>query len=87
MEVARISGTKLGQHPPVLDTLCRDKQLTKMVLGNPGVPVPKGYTVDAGQRQLGRYLFAEMPKPVVIKPLNASATQGVTINVSDEAVG
>lgn len=84
-DVARISGTKLGQHPPVLDRLCRDKQLSKMVLQNADVPVPRGYTVNAAQRQLGHYLFAQMSKPVVIKPLNAAATQGVTINVSDEA--
>ncbi|MHA5283529.1 hypothetical protein [Corynebacterium sp. CQ3829_602738] len=78
-----VSGTKLGQHPAVIDHLINDKQQTKMVLQLAGVPVPLGFTVPSTQPKIGEYLFEKLPAPVVVKPLDGAVSRGVTVNVTD----
>lgn len=78
-----VSGTKLGQHPAVIDHLVNDKQQTKMVLQLAGVPVPLGFTVPSTQPKIGEYLLEKLPAPVVVKPLDGAVSRGVTVNVTD----
>jgi cyanophycin synthetase len=62
--------------------VAQDKELTKRLLRDMGVPVPRGRAVenpeDAWQAAL------EIGPPVVVKPRNANHGRGVSINLSTE---
>ena len=59
-----------------------DKDLTKRLLGDQGVPVPKGHVVADEEDAVE--VARELGWPVVVKPLDASHGRGVLTNVADE---
>ncbi len=59
-----------------------DKDLTKRLLGDMGVPVPKGYVTDDEDDALR--IARELGWPVVVKPLDASHGRGVLTNIRSE---
>lgn len=78
----RIQAT-LSSHSGILGVeLACDKEGTKTILGDAGIPVPKGTTIqyfddlEDAIRDVGGY-------PVVIKPLDGNHGRGITINVRD----
>ena len=68
--------------------LCIDKHLTKIVLKDSGIPVPKGITVSNTTHPLERHSAWEQAKtelgiPMVIKPNDQGSTVGLTILKND----
>ncbi|WP_148133895.1 cyanophycin synthetase [Candidatus Formimonas warabiya] len=62
--------------------LVKNKQLTKQVLSDFGVPVPEGglvYTEDSAVA-----LAASLGYPVVLKPYDGNQGKGVNLNIQDE---
>jgi len=59
-----------------------DKDLTKSLLAEHGVPVPKGYVVESEEEATS--LAQRLGWPVVVKPLDASHGRGVLTNIGSE---
>ncbi|MCC6128591.1 MAG: cyanophycin synthetase [Acidobacteria bacterium] len=59
-----------------------DKDLTKRLLGEAGIPVPKGYIVEDEEDAVA--VAQKLGWPVVVKPLDASHGRGVLTNIRTE---
>lgn len=59
-----------------------DKDLTKRLLGDAGIPVPKGYVVEDEEDALD--VARKLGWPLVVKPLDASHGRGILTNIRDE---
>ncbi|WP_137176128.1 cyanophycin synthetase [Massilia sp. HP4] len=81
----RLQATITGATNSIAVGIASDKQLTKALLDQAGVPVPEGdvvTTVEAAQRMARR-----LGRPVAIKPLDANQGKGVTVDcVGPDAV-
>ncbi|MDP4158590.1 MAG: cyanophycin synthetase [Bacillota bacterium] len=65
-----------------VDIAC-DKEMTKKILSEGGVPVPWGYIVKTEEEAI--QAFQDMETPVVIKPLHGNQGKGVTIRLTSAA--
>ncbi len=65
-----------------VDLSC-DKEMTKKILGDGGVPVPWGYIVNTEEKAIEA--FRAMKTVVVIKPLHGNQGKGVTLQIKNEA--
>ena len=63
--------------------IAADKALTKRLLSDAGVPVPRGAVVDSLEAAMTA--FADLGAPVVVKPLDGNQGRGITLGVSSEA--
>lgn len=78
----RIEATTTEYTSMIATDIAGNKRITKQLLGDMGIPVPKGYSVNYEDELLdtiediGGY-------PVVIKPLNANHGKGITVNIRD----
>ncbi|WP_020652043.1 cyanophycin synthetase [Massilia niastensis] len=73
----RLQATTTGDTSFIAVKIASDKQLTKALLKEAGVPVPEGETVttlEAAQRAASR-----LRGPVTVKPLDANQGKGVTV--------
>jgi cyanophycin synthetase len=61
--------------------LASDKDLTKMVLEQAAVAVPRGLVVETEDEALAA--FRQLGAPVVVKPLDGRQGHGVSLNLSD----
>ncbi|HKC26146.1 MAG TPA: cyanophycin synthetase [Thermoanaerobaculia bacterium] len=59
-----------------------DKDLTKRLLGDHGVPVPKGFV--AADEEDAVEIAEKLGWPVVVKPLDASHGRGILTNINSE---
>jgi cyanophycin synthetase len=66
----------------IAETISRDKDLTKTLLSQAGLPVPEGRSVNSSQDAWGA--AQDIGLPVVIKPIDANHGRGVFINLSTE---
>ena len=64
-----------------VDISC-DKEMTKKILAEGGIPVPWGYIVDTEEEAVEA--FREMKTAVVIKPLHGNQGKGVTLQLTTE---
>ncbi|EDX84047.1 cyanophycin synthetase [Synechococcus sp. PCC 7335] len=72
----------LTSHSNILSVeLACDKEATKRMLGNAGIPVPKG-TVVYSLRELEESLDYLGGYPIVVKPLDGNHGRGITLNIS-----
>ena len=72
----------LTSHSNILSVeLACDKEATKQLLGNAGIPVPKG-TVVYSLRELEESLDYLGGYPIVVKPLDGNHGRGITLNIS-----
>src|SRR5918998_1073143 len=62
--------------------LASDKDLTKMVLEQAAVPVPRGQVVETEDEALGA--LRRLGPPVVVKPLDGRQGYGVSLDLSTE---
>jgi cyanophycin synthetase len=79
----RIQATITGDTSTIAVRIASDKQLTKQLLQEAGVPVPQGdvvTTIDDALRVARR-----VGVPVVIKPLDANQGKGVTVDCRTDA--
>ncbi len=75
----RIQATVTGKTSSIGLEIASDKQMTKDLLHNSGIPVPFGYCInhiDELQAAIEKTGF-----PVVIKPLDSNQGKGATINI------
>jgi cyanophycin synthetase len=59
-----------------------DKEITKQILAEALLPVPKGVVVN--EEKVLKNSLAKMEYPVVVKPLNANQGKGITGNIQNE---
>lgn len=64
-----------------VDIAC-DKEITKKILSEGGVPVPYGYIVATEEEAVEAFL--DMNAPAVIKPLHGNQGKGVTLQLGNE---
>ncbi|MEO0770365.1 MAG: cyanophycin synthetase, partial [Cyanobacteria bacterium J06649_4] len=71
----------LTSHSNILSVeLACDKESTKQILGNAGIPVPKGSVVYS-LRELEDTLDYLGGYPIVVKPLNGNHGRGITLDI------
>jgi cyanophycin synthetase len=81
----RIQATVTGDTSSIAVRIASDKQLTKQLLAEAGVPVPHGEVVTSVEDALR--VARRLKGPVVVKPLDANQGKGVTVDVrEDDAV-
>ncbi len=76
----RIEATVTSMTSLIATDIACDKELTKAMLDEAGVPVPKGRVVDT--REDAITAAQDLGFPIVIKPLNANHGKGVAINLA-----
>ncbi len=80
----RIQATTTVNTSMIATEIASDKTVTKALLHEMGIPVPRGFKVrrlrdlDDAIQDIGGY-------PVVIKPVDANHGKGITINITDDA--
>ena len=80
----RIQATLSNNTSILAVELACDKEGTKNILGNAGVPVPKG-TVIEYLDELNQAIADVGGFPIVIKPLDGNHGRGITININSVA--
>lgn len=81
----RIEATVTSMTTLIATDIAGNKELTKRLLADAGIPVPKGRIVDEAEAAVRA--ARDIGFPVVLKPLNANHGKGVAINLkSDEEV-
>lgn len=75
--------TLTGRTSAVAADLVSDKQLTKTILEENGIIVPKGWVVTSAEQAVRVWSAAGIP--VVVKPLTGNQGKGVTINITKRA--
>nr|WP_314543080.1 cyanophycin synthetase [uncultured Massilia sp.] len=74
----RLQATITGATNHIAVDIASDKQLTKTLLDQAGVPVPGGSTVTTLEQALR--VARRLGRPVVVKPLDANQGKGVTVD-------
>ena len=77
----RLQATTTGDTSFIAVKIASDKQLTKSLLKEAGVPVPEGATVTSLEE--AQRVAARMKAPVALKPLDGNQGKGVTVDVRD----
>lgn len=75
----RIQATVTGQTSHIAVGIASDKQLTRQLLEQAGLPVPKGVVVSNVESALRA--ASRLRGPVVVKPVNANHGKGVSTNL------
>ena len=76
----RIEATVTSMTSLIATDIACDKELTKAMLDEAGVPVPKGRVVETREDAIAA--AQDLGFPIVIKPLNANHGKGVAINLT-----
>ncbi|WP_296945861.1 cyanophycin synthetase [uncultured Massilia sp.] len=79
----RIQATVTGETSTIAVRIASDKQLTKQLLQEAGVPVPQGETVSSIDDALR--VARRLAAPVTLKPLDGNQGRGVTVNCRTDA--
>ncbi|MFL6215964.1 MAG: cyanophycin synthetase [Blastocatellia bacterium] len=76
----RIEATVTSMTSLIATDIACDKELTKQMLNEAGIPVPRGRIVDSTDAAIAA--AESIGYPVVLKPLNANHGKGVAINLN-----
>ncbi|MEN3332561.1 MAG: cyanophycin synthetase [Blastocatellia bacterium] len=79
----RIEATVTSFTSLIATDIACDKELTKRMLDEAGVPVPRGRVVDSIEDAIAA--AESIGYPIVLKPLNANHGKGVAINLNSPA--
>jgi cyanophycin synthetase len=79
----RIQATTTSQTNTIAVNIASDKQLTKALLAEAGLPVPQGQVVTSVEE--AQAAAREIGLPVAIKPLDANQGKGVGTELADDA--
>ncbi len=79
----RIQATITGATSSIGVDIACDKEMTKQILDDGGVPVPWGHIVNTEAAAIAA--FRDMETAVVIKPLHGNQGKGVTLQIRSEA--
>ncbi|MEO6528778.1 MAG: cyanophycin synthetase [Gemmatimonadaceae bacterium] len=77
----RIQATVTDRTSSIAVEIAQDKDETKRVLGNIGLPVPRGDVVKSMEHAIE--LVEEIGFPVIVKPLDASHGRGISSRLDD----
>ncbi len=66
----------------IAEGISSDKDLTKSLLSNCGIPIPEGEVVDSAEQAWS--VAQEIGLPVVVKPLDANHGRGVSLNLNKQ---
>ena len=78
----RIQATLMDSTSALGVEIADDKEYTKKILGEMGVPVPEGISAD--NLAEARTAAEKLGYPVVVKPLIGNHGRGITINIQEE---
>lgn len=78
----RIQATITGATSSIGVDIACDKEMTKKILSDGGVPVPWGHIVSTEEEAV--VAFCDMETSVVIKPLHGNQGKGVTLQIRSE---
>jgi cyanophycin synthetase len=78
-----IQAATTGQTSSIAVDIASDKELTKSLLSEAGIPVPQGAIAETEAEAVAALL--ELGGPVALKPYNGCQGQGVSLNLSTEA--
>ncbi len=76
----RIQAAELDRTSAIAESIAQDKELTKSLLGDAGIPVPRGRPVEDAEDAWAA--ASEIGGPVVVKPRHGNQGKGVTVNIS-----
>jgi len=76
----RVWATLTGQTSVLASDLASDKELTKKILADGGIPVPEGMVVEDAAAAV--WAWERLDCPVAIKPVSSNQGKGVTLNVT-----
>lgn len=76
-----IQATLTSEAPALAVDLVGDKLLTKRLLGDAGIPVPRGRVVFSLEQ--AKEAAADLGYPVVVKPCHGNQGQGVSLNLEN----
>lgn len=79
----RIQATITGRTSQIATRIAGNKQLTRVLLEQAGIPVPKGVVVRSVEAALRE--AARLAGPVVIKPADANQGKGITTQLTEPA--
>jgi cyanophycin synthetase len=79
----RIEATVTSLTSLIATDIACDKELTKRMLDEAGVPVPRGRVVDSSEAAVAA--AESIGYPIVLKPSNANHGKGVAINLNSRA--
>ncbi len=75
----RVQATVSSETRHIAVSIASDKELTKQLLHNVGIPVPRGRTVRLEDEAIEA--AAEVGYPVVVKPLDGNHGRGISVNL------
>lgn len=78
----RIQATTTSHTNSIAVDIACDKETSKRLLDNVGIPVPHGYVVKTMDEAIEKERLLRFP--LVVKPIDASHGRGITVNISDE---
>lgn len=84
-EVGQVHYLKLSRHDTSVSKACSRKNITRQLLSNAGLPVPRGFVLDRGDIKLGQYLLPTLGRSVIVKPAHGAASKGLTVGVRTHA--
>jgi len=76
----RIIAAETDRTPAVAESIAQDKDLTRALLAEAGIPVPEGRPVTDGAE--AQAVAAEFGGPVVVKPRYGNQGRGVSVNLT-----
>ncbi len=75
----RIQAAEIDASSAIAESIAQDKDLTKRLLHNAGVPVPEGRPVDSVDEAFA--FMQSLGAPLVVKPRDGNQGNGITVNV------
>ncbi|MBC7500180.1 MAG: cyanophycin synthetase [Herminiimonas sp.] len=75
----RIQAAETGHTSAIAESIAQDKELTKLLLGAAGVPVPQGRSVSDADDAWA--VACEIGEAVVVKPRDGNQGKGVAVNI------
>jgi len=79
----RIWTAETDRTSAIAEGISRDKDLTKLLLGRCGIPVPEGQVVESPEAAWAA--AQELGLPVVVKPDNGNRSRGVSLELRERA--
>lgn len=77
----RVQATLTSESSCIASDIAGDKSLTKLVLGQAGIPVPRGQKLSVDDVEQAISFWQRLARPVVVKPCDGNQGKGVSLNL------
>lgn len=78
----RVQATLTSKTSCIAADIAGDKSLTKLLLGQAGIPVPRGEKLSSQDVEQAVAVWQRLGRPVVIKPCDGNQGKGVSLNLN-----